>query len=317
MAPARDFLVRQLRALFRRHGWVLVLNALSVAAFFHAHALGSLLGLRLGPDARALCTTPARDFAPEAPSVSRDLRAAVVAARNAFDSVTGPLGAIPGGASSPGDGLIAAITDPMGAPECDGVRVVAIAASSDAEWSLASLVPGDSAEPLLRRRGGAVAGKTVQFIGQDRVWLADGEGLCQAGMWQRPKASPARRVAATPKTELAREMAAGIHPVSATELRVERRVVEKILEHQAELVAGAHVMPDPEGGFRITGVKADSPLAQLGIQSGDRLESINGFDVTNPEKALEAYARLSSAPHLTVTVRRADKETNLDYDIQP
>jgi general secretion pathway protein C len=38
--------------------------------------------------------------------------------------------------------------------------------------------------------------------------------------------------------------------------------------------------------------------------------------MTSPEKALEAYARLRTADHLTVQVNRKGQNTNLDYNIQ-
>ena len=51
-------------------------------------------------------------------------------------------------------------------------------------------------------------------------------------------------------------------------------------------------------------------------ENGDRLQTINGFDMTSPEKALEAYARLRTADHLTVQVNRKGSNTNLDYNIK-
>ena len=52
------------------------------------------------------------------------------------------------------------------------------------------------------------------------------------------------------------------------------------------------------------------------MENGDRLEKINGFDMTSPEKALEAYARLRTADHLTISVNRKGQEQNIDYNIK-
>ena len=54
----------------------------------------------------------------------------------------------------------------------------------------------------------------------------------------------------------------------------------------------------------------------LGMENGDRLQSINGFDMTSPEKALEAYARLRTADHMTVAINRKGSNMNLDYNIK-
>jgi general secretion pathway protein C len=57
-------------------------------------------------------------------------------------------------------------------------------------------------------------------------------------------------------------------------------------------------------------------LGTLGMENGDRLESINGFDMASPEKALEAYARLRTASNLNVKVNRRGKPVSIDYNIK-
>ena len=37
---------------------------------------------------------------------------------------------------------------------------------------------------MLRRRGGDIGGKTVTFIGWDRVWMPTGSQLCQSQMFK-------------------------------------------------------------------------------------------------------------------------------------
>ena len=64
------------------------------------------------------------------------------------------------------------------------------------------------------------------------------------------------------------------------------------------------------------GIRDDSLLGVLGMKNGDRLQTINGFDMSSPEKALEAYARLRTADKLTVQVNRGGKNMNLDYNIK-
>jgi general secretion pathway protein C len=112
----------------------------------------------------------------------------------------------------------------------------------------------------------------------------------------------------------------GIQKVGPNEFNVDRGVVDKILENQAELMRQARIVPEQENGkvvgIRLFGVRPDTLLGTLGMENGDRLQTINGFDMTSPEKALEAYARLRTADHLTVTVNRKGQDTNLDYNIK-
>ncbi|MGH7330753.1 MAG: type II secretion system protein GspC, partial [Polyangiaceae bacterium] len=115
-------------------------------------------------------------------------------------------------------------------------------------------------------------------------------------------------------------IAKGIQRVSATEFNIDRSVVDKILENQAELMKQARIVPEQENGklvgIRLFGVRQDTLLGTLGMENGDRLQTINGFDMTSPEKALEAYARLRTADHLTVSVNRKGANMNLDYNIK-
>ena len=83
------------------------------------------------------------------------------------------------------------LSDPMSAPLCDGVRVLVITASTDPEWSFAALSAGaDGSKSSLLRRGSDFNGKTIFFVGWDRVWLQNGNQLCQAQMFRSANAPP-------------------------------------------------------------------------------------------------------------------------------
>ena len=73
-------------------------------------------------------------------------------------------------------------------------------------------------------------------------------------------------------------------------------------------MSSTRILPETKDGkvlgIRLSGIKPNTLLATLGLKSGDRLESINGFNMGSPEKALEAYARLRTASQLDVTVNR-------------
>jgi general secretion pathway protein C len=218
------------------------------------------------------------------------------------------------------------MSDPMNAPQCDGVKVIVIAASSDPDWSFAAFSVGNDPKTMLRRRGGDVGPKKVEFVGWDRVWLASGSQLCQADMFSVAPATPAAAPAGPAPAasggpgSLDPAIAKGIQKISATEFKVDRGVVDKILENQADLMRQARIVPEQENGkmvgIRLFGVRPETLLGVLGMENGDRLQTINGFDMTSPEKALEAYARLRTADHLTVQVNRKGQNTNLDYNIQ-
>ena len=52
----------------------------------------------------------------------------------------------------------------------------------------------------------------------------------------------------------------------------------------------ARIVPEQENGkvvgIRMFGIRPDTLLGMLGMENGDRLQTINGFDMASPEKAL-------------------------------
>jgi type II secretory pathway component PulC len=69
-------------------------------------------------------------------------------------------------------------------------------------------------------------------------------------------------------------------------------------------------------GIAPFGVTSDTLLGALGIENGDWREKINGFDMTSPESVVEVHARLRTADHLTISLKRRGQPTNVDYYIQ-
>jgi general secretion pathway protein C len=54
----------------------------------------------------------------------------------------------------------------------------------------------------------------------------------------------------------------------------------------------------------------------LGLKNGDRLESVNGFELQSPEKVLEAYTRVRTADNLVVQINRDGHTMTIDYKVQ-
>ena len=302
----------------------LVLCALiGVAAYFQASGIAQLVAAAVSsgaPDATRTKTSRGAGF-----KVAKAKSGGAILSRNPFDSVTGPLD---GQSSSIPTLETAPSTDAEtsdGDPKCNFGRVVLISASPDPDWSFAS-IQDDKGQSLLRRIGDQVSGHTVQAMGWDRVWLAEGSKRCQlklgdksAARKPRPKTGK-RRKGRRGRGGLAPELAAKIHKVSDTEFNIERSVVDEILENQAELMRSARISPVKKGdqvlGIKLLRIKKGSLLSHLGLKNGDRLESINGFEMGDPQTAREAYGRLRTASNLKVKINRAGAPMNIDFNIQ-
>lgn len=337
----------------RKYFNLVVPGLLAVAAYFQAVAVVELLASRalaltpeqiVGPDRQAGKAKP-RSTVNRSHSVSGD----PILARNAFDSVTGPLDKKPISLSNPEKPKTVDLSDPLHAPPCQGVVLNIVSESIDPAWSLANIRGPKDTAGVIRRVGDPVGDLQVAYVGFNpvkatpAVWLI-GEGqLCQSLLFTEDKekhAAAAPAPAPAPEPEAApsapspetrsrrrsgapavpSEIADKIQKVSDTDFNIERSVVDRILENQAELMRSARIVPEQKDGktvgIRLFGIRSDTLLGTLGMQNGDRLEKINGYDMASPEKALEAYARLRTASKLTVTLSRRGTPMTIEYQIK-
>jgi len=79
------------------------------------------------------------------------------------------------------------------------------------------------------------------------------------------------------------------------------------------------VVPHEENGHvvgvKVYGIRKSSLFGKLGLQNGDLLRTINGFDMGSPDSALEAYTKLRSASNLSVALVRRGNPVTMEYNI--
>jgi general secretion pathway protein C len=185
--------------------------------------------------------------------------------------------------------------NPSTAPTCNDVELKIVTESSDADFSLATLVTTSSPYPLLRRAGDGVGSLELVFVGYNAkrqspaAWFRGGGSTCQALLFEPPPRKAPVAEAPTPEVALPP--------------RLRLRVVP-------ELENGSVV------GVRLFGIKKDGWLGLLGLENGDRIDKVNGFELGSPERALQAYARLRTASHLRVELVRRGRPMTIDYVIR-
>ncbi|MCK6586111.1 MAG: general secretion pathway protein GspC [Polyangiaceae bacterium] len=310
--------------VIRRGFVVIVCFLIGAAAYFQASGLMSIAAMKIaqGVDPGAPPAYPGKTKS-SAPAL-RDTSAAAILARNPFDSTTGPLLGEREKAPEPGE-------QEDGNAACEGVRVVLISSSDDPSWSFAAIAEGTQ-RPILRRIGDVVAGYSVDAIGSDRIRLASGVRSCLATL--------GARLALSGKTPISRgelennsirshsssgalppDIAARIRVVGDREIEVDRSVIADVMEKQGDMLGRVRAVPQTDGsgkvtGLRLSGIRPGSLLGSLGIENGDQLKSVNGFELADPKTALEAYSRLMKADHLTVSVVRRGQPMNIDVRIK-
>jgi general secretion pathway protein C len=313
-----------LDAQLKRFFPVVICGFIALAAYFQASGVGELV-------ASSISDAPvSKPKLASSPPLRTDPKTAKpILARNPFDSVTGPLDGsnVPLPQPEAPDESTGADGSPSGEdPDCGFGSVKIIMTSEDPAWSFASIAGGDGTSKL-RRIGDPVGEHKIEAMGWDRVWLVKGAARCQ--MKVRDQKAPVAKKPGKPAkkkrkkragAKLPDELANKITKVSDTEYNIERSVVDDILEKQAELMRFTRMRPVKEGdkvvGLKMSRIREGTLLNVLGLKNGDQVQSINGFDLTDPQKALEAYGRLRTADRLTLKVNRNGKAQNIDYNIQ-
>jgi general secretion pathway protein C len=112
----------------------------------------------------------------------------------------------------------------------------------------------------------------------------------------------------------------GIKKIDDNNYEIDKSLVDKVLANPMGVAKGARVVPAVKNGqpdgFKLYAIRPSSVYAKLGLANGDTLQSINGFDLTSADKALEVYTKLREATSLEVQVTRRGKPVTLKYSIR-
>jgi general secretion pathway protein C len=310
---------------------LIVLVTLGLCAYFLARGTTNLIALKALPY-RVPLSAAVRGAASELKG-ERPPDAHAILHRNIFDPTTGPLWppkedpALAAAEATQEEHTDQGLLEGQMPPPCEGsVRLVAsMFDPRDDDWSFASISLG-TGSPLLYRLGAAVESKKVDAIYPEAVFLKAGNGaLCSLTMFKsaapppaKPNAPPPPAVAEAASSGDA-ELDQGIKQVSETKYSVRRSLVDKLLQNQSELIKQARVVPHEENGrvvgVKLYGIRKSSLFGKLGLQNGDMLRTINGFDMSSPDSALEAYTKLRSASNLSLAIVRRGNAVTMDYNI--
>ena len=139
-----------------------------------------------------------------------------------------------------------------------------------------------------------------------------------------PPATPVAAVEPPQPTGDGDEMQAsidsGIKKIDDSTYEIDKSLVDKVLANPMAVAKGARIVPAVKNGkpdgFKLYAIRPSSVYAKLGLTNGDTLQSINGFEMTSADKALEVYTKLREATSLEVEVTRRGKPVTLKYTIR-
>jgi general secretion pathway protein C len=310
-------------ALLRKYLWGIDLAVIALCAVFLARAASSAVESSIVVPPQRAAYRPPRIQAP----VVYSKEVEPILKRNVFCSTCPPIidkpvegAAQPTGQEPPQKtSLPLALMAIMYAPPPLGL--------STSPWSVAVVRDNEDKSTGAFGAGNKIHGAVITEIEETRVYLDNGGktefiDLLEGTKASTPESTPV--AAATPAPgggdAFATEMAKGIKKTSEHAYDIQRSTLESVLGNMSLLSRSARIVPEirdgKAAGFRLYSVRPDGPFALIGMQNGDVISSINGLEITSPEKALEVYAKLKSASHLSLGLERNGQKVTKDYSIR-
>jgi general secretion pathway protein C len=312
----------RIAALLRTNGWVLNLVFIALAAYFLAGAANAVV-------ARSIRVVPTADdkigvspsAAPGGP-VRQGFTA--IAERNLFGIKRENLRPTPEVAAAP----TANPNDVRGCTLQMTVRATLVADNAP-EWSMAVLFVNNEAGVFSINAGTnhivddatlvSVEERAVVVRRRDHFerCFAEGEGSPVGGATAMAPAPVAASTSA-PADPVAGDMT-GVTKVSETQYNVDRSEVEKAMNNLSEVATQARIVPNfkngKASGFKMFSIKPGSIYSKIGLQNGDVIQKINGYEMSSPDKALEIYQKLKEANTVTIELQRRGQDSTLNYTI--
>jgi general secretion pathway protein C len=307
--------------LLRKYLWIVDLAVVALCATFLGMAGSGAVESKLASVPPSVRRVVAKAPTPEA-KPTFDKNPTAILKRNIFCASCPPLldeDIVPDAGPPPEQQtkteLPLALLAIMYAPPPNGIRW-SIAVMRDTEYQTIGAFPV----------GGKIHDATVTEILETRVYL-DNEGKAEyIDLFEAPAPPPPPPGAPPPAPRpnsndaLAQDLAKGIKKINDNRYELQRSTLESVLGNMALLSRSARIVPEMKdgkaAGFRLFAVRPDGPFALIGMQNGDIISSINGLEITSPEKALEVYAKLKSASHLSLGMERNGKKVTKEYTIR-
>jgi general secretion pathway protein C len=303
-----------METLLRRHPWAFDLIVVMLCATLCGLAASGVVSMwQALPPPRLSRPPPLKSES----TAAFDKRPDGIIARNIFCSDCPPFIA-----TADADGDASAATENRTTLPLALLAIMYAEGSRVGNLSIAVLKDTDSKHIGAFAMGDRIHGATITDIRETRIYLDNETTREYLDLLETPAPRVAlASVAVAPRARNAvtSELERGIKKVGEHRYEVQRRTLESVLENVGLLSHSVHPMPEMKNGkmagFRLFAVHPDGPVAKIGMKNGDVLSSINGLEITSPEKVIEAFAKLRSASHLSLQVERDGQKLTNEYII--
>jgi general secretion pathway protein C len=219
--------------------------------------------------------------------------------------------------------------DPNAAPVKSALRVKVLGTlmASAPEWSIASVQDmsiNDSTTYMVgdRLQGAEVVGierkRVILLNNGRREFIDDQPGDSSLPIAAAPPMGSPPVASAVNTTPPGGQ---GIRALNENEYEVPRAEIDRTLGDLNNVAMQARIVPAFKDGvahgFKLFSIRPDSIYSKIGIQNGDVIKRINGFDMNSPEKALEIYAKLKeNTNRIDIELERNGSPLRKTYNVR-
>ncbi len=112
---------------------------------------------------------------------------------------------------------------------------------------------------------------------------------------------------------------AGIRQLADNRYEIERTALDATLSDLNKIATQARIVPSFENGqangFKLFSIQPGSLYSSIGVENGDVIQRVNGYELNSPEKALELYQKLKESGHVTIQLERGGQVITKEYNI--
>lgn len=265
-----------------------------------------------GPDGE-----PPDPLTPEPPvsrprGLSKEAYLAAILRRNLFDSTK--VGVEPEGDPDGPPGVV--ISDLQ-------VQLVATIVADPAEFSSALILDNSSKSTVGYGIGDKLEDAEIVTIETRKVTIKRGNGAVEYLLMDSEK-DDEKTSSSEPVTKSAGpadDATEGITKESETKYTVDRSLLDKYMGDIEGLSKMARAMPHKgtdgnTDGYRLSGIRRNSPLYALGIRNGDVIHNVNGTSLANPADAMGAFQSLGSTSNFNFDITRRNNPVTMEYAVK-
>jgi general secretion pathway protein C len=320
---------------FRKYAWTANLLLLLLAAWFSARIVNTLVGALIRPRPQADLTVPASPGArPPAPVVLDDgkLYHLIGVEPPAQVAESGPVQA-PRRPQNCADAGARPVRSEL------RLSLVAAVLADPARASLATIADLNTRENKVVGVGDRIS--SAELLGLERLRPDGGDltgnafrlvaVICNDGTkeYVEPDGGSSGEIAAAGLPNLGNSPVPrpvppgagmdGVRAVGGNRYEIDRKVIDTTLSDMNQIATQARIVPSFKNGvangFKLFSIQPGSLYSSIGVENGDVIQRINGYEINSPEKALELYQKLRESSHVTIELERNGQPVRKEYSI--